>query len=108
MSEHRPDRSTRLGGLAAAKSLAVAAASLALLGISAPLLSQGSPRLILQPVAELGDPAPGTGLLFEQFGAHHFFGRLLGIPNIARDGDLSFHAFLGDDGVPNSILMPLR
>ena len=82
-------------------------ASFLFLGIGTPLLAlQGTPQIILEPIAELADPAPGpSGLLFEQFGTiDFFFGqdlRFVGIPNIDRNGDFGFVGLLGDDGIPN-------
>ena len=56
-------------------------------------------------VAEVGTPAPGDpGLVFEQFGTINFFFqdmRLQDPPHIDRDGNIVFHAFIGDDGIPN-------
>ncbi len=61
------------------------------------------PRLTVQKIVERGDPAPGgDGLLFEMFGGHDILaGPFSAPPNIDRHGNISFHAFLGDDGEPD-------
>ncbi len=64
--------------------------------------------LELSKVVEVGDPAPGfelEGLLFEGFGhvpvvAAAFSGDPP--PSIDRQGNITFHAFLGADGIPNT------
>ena len=62
------------------------------------------PRLTMHKVVERGDPAPESeGLLFEMFGGHDIFAAPLSAPpNIGRQGNIAFHAFLGDDGVPDT------
>ncbi len=65
------------------------------------------PPLVLSKVAEIGDPAPGLeqeGLLFEGFGEVPFLAQTFGDPPpaIDREGNVTFHAFLGADGIPNT------
>jgi hypothetical protein len=80
--------------------------SLAASCIVAAAAGAGGPMLTLQTVAEVGAPAPGfeaEGLLFEGFGnlpVHDPFGDPP--PRIDRDGVVTFHAFIGADGIPNT------
>ncbi len=67
----------------------------------------GEPHLSLSKVAEVSDPAPGfeqEGLLFEGFGEVPVLAEVFGDPppRIDREGNVTFHAFLGPDGIPNT------
>lgn len=67
----------------------------------------GSVRLVMEKVVELGDPAPGfgPGIVFEIFGTDNVFGGAFGaLPMIDMDGNVSFHAFVGDDADPTTFL----
>ena len=62
-------------------------------------------QVVLRKVVEVGDPAPGSGgLLFEAFGTHPVV-QILGVedlpPRIDGSGNVTFHAFMGDDGIPD-------
>ena len=78
-----------------------ASALLLMAASSAPAAGQ----VILNKVVEVGDPAPGSGgLLFEAFGTHPVV-QALGVedlpPRIDGSGNVTFHAFMGDDGIPD-------
>ncbi|MCG8405369.1 MAG: dockerin type I repeat-containing protein [Phycisphaerales bacterium] len=67
----------------------------------------GSIRLTVEKVVELGDPAPGfgSGIVFEIFGTDNVFGGPFGaLPRIDGEGTISFHAFVGDDADPTTML----
>lgn len=53
-------------------------------------------------VVRTADPAPGTGLTFDHFGLAPGFFDGIGGPSVDGDGNLGFHAFLGD-GTPATL-----
>ena len=75
----------------------------------AALTAPAAGQVVLTTVAEVGDPAPGTGgLLFEDFGTHPDIEAFLGEggfpqPRIDGLGNVTFHAFMGDDGIPDPV-----
>ena len=72
------------------------------------VMAPANAQVILEKVAEVGDPAPDTaaGIVFEDFGTHLRVEELLGEsaasrPRIDRRGNVSLHAFVGNDGIPD-------
>lgn len=73
-----------------------AAVAIATGAATAPLAAQGVAGATLHRIALTGDAAPGApGLAFDRFSAPPGVGRNE-VPEMGRDGELVFHAFLGD------------
>jgi len=92
--------------------LDIAKRSASALLLVAAFTASAAGQVVLNTVVEVGDPAPGSGgLLFEDFGTHPIVEALLGglgnsKPRIGGLGNVTFHAFLGDDGIPDPVYPP--
>jgi len=73
---------------------------------SVPVAAQDT---VVQPIVEIGDQVPGmpSGVVFEDFGVHPATEQVFGLSadpaaRIGVDGGVSFHAYFGSDGLPDT------